>query len=54
MKRFILSMPILCLLAGCVPTPEEEPIVNRSDAYENIDTVTADGPQSVLGGEAKA
>ena len=52
MKR-IFAILLLSLLIACVPTPEEEPIVNRSDAYENIDMVTADGPQSVLGDEAE-
>lgn len=52
MKRMMVIL-LLSLLIACVPTPEEEPIVNRSDAYENTDTITADGPQSVLGGETE-
>lgn len=48
MKR-ILSLLLLLCLAACVPTPDKEPIINRTDAYENIETVTVDGPQNVFG-----
>lgn len=49
MKRIIPVLLSLCLFLACVPTPEEEPIINRTDAYENVGAATADGPQNVTG-----
>ena len=47
MKRMMVIL-LLSLLIACVPTPEEEPIVNRSDAYENTDTITAENNRKAL------
>ncbi len=52
MKRIcIFILFALMIFTACQPTPEVEPIINRTDDYEDKKTMTVEGPQSVMGEE---
>lgn len=54
MKRIIAVALLLCLLAGCQPTPEEEIVTNKADnsleaAIHKSEPVASDAPEAVCG-----
>lgn len=50
--KHIFSFLACCMIlmaSACQPTPEAEPIIDRTDAYENIQPITVEEPQNVIG-----